>query len=73
MILLSVVLLPSSKSKNKEENWGPHQLGIVVPFRNRFEELLDFVPHMHSYLNKKKVRHKIYVIDQVDKHRYSTL
>merc|ERR1712079_798952 len=32
--------LTSTKPMPKEESWGPHQLGIVVPFRNRFEELL---------------------------------
>lgn len=52
-----------------EKDWGPHQLGLVVPYRDRFEELLEFVPHMHKYLNDKKVRHKIFIVNQVDKHR----
>lgn len=25
---------------------------------------------MHNYLNAKKVRHKIFIVNQVDKHRY---
>lgn len=54
-----------------EEDWGPHQLGLVVPYRDRFEELLEFVPHMHKYLNDKKVRHKIFIVNQVDKHRFN--
>lgn len=52
-----------------EKDWGPHQLGLVVPYRDRFEELLEFVPYMHKYLNDKKVRHKIFIVNQVDKHR----
>lgn len=52
-----------------DKNWGPHKLGLVVPYRDRFEEMLEFVPHMHSYLNAKKVRHKIFIVNQVDKHR----
>ena len=52
-----------------DDSWGPHQLGVVVPYRDRFEELLEFVPHMHNYLNAKKVRHKIFIVNQVDKHR----
>lgn len=54
-----------------DESWGPHQLGVVVPYRDRFEELLEFVPHMHSYLNAKKVKHKIFIVNQVDKHRFN--
>ena len=46
--------------------WGPHKMALIVPFRDRFDELMEFVPHMHNYLNLKKIRHKIYVINQVD-------
>ena len=55
--------------KHSEDDWGPHQLGIVVPYRDRFEELLEFAPHMHNFLNAKKVQHKIFIVNQVDKHR----
>ena len=59
----------SDAKANKKEDWGPHQLGILVPYRNRFEELKEFVPHMNQYLNQKKINHKIFVINQVDTHR----
>lgn len=49
-----------------DSSWGPHKMAIIVPFRERFEELLIFVPYMHAFLNKKKIRHKILVINQVD-------
>jgi xylosylprotein 4-beta-galactosyltransferase len=49
--------------------WGMHKLAIIVPFRDRFDELLEFVPHMQKYLTKKKVRHKIFVINQQDSFR----
>lgn len=52
-------------------SWGPHKLAVVVPFRERFEELLVFVPFMHTFLNKKKIRHKILVINQVDRYRFN--
>ena len=57
------------EARPAEDGWGPHQLGLVVPYRDRFEELLEFVPHMHNYLNAKKVRHKIIIVNQADKHR----
>nr|XP_043874077.1 beta-1,4-galactosyltransferase 7 isoform X2 [Solea senegalensis] len=52
-------------------SWGPHKLALIVPFRERFEELLVFVPFMHTFLNKKKIRHKIIVINQVDHYRFN--
>ena len=63
---------PNKKYEEDEEDpgdnktWGPNKLAILVPFRDRFEELMEFAPHLHKYLIKKKVRHKIYVINQVD-------
>ena len=59
----------NQEDRHSEDDWGPHQLGIVVPYRDRFEELLEFAPHMHNFLNAKKVRHKIFIVNQVDKHR----
>jgi len=48
-----------------------HKLAVIVPFRDRFEELLEFVPHMHSFLKNASIAHKIYVINQVDTHRFN--
>lgn len=58
-----------SLSDNDDGNnllWGPHKLAVIVPYRDRLEELLEFAPHLHEYLVKKKVRHKIIVVNQVD-------
>ena len=44
---------------------GDHLLGLVVPFRDRFEELMEFAPHIHSFLTAQNVKHKIFVINQV--------
>ena len=46
--------------------WGKHKLAVIVPFRNRFEELLEFVPYMHRFLTKQKIRHRIFVVNQAD-------
>ena len=53
-----------------DPSWGPHKLALIIPFRERFEELLVFVPFMHTFLNRKKIRHKIIVINQVDHFRW---
>ena len=66
MIAFNLIKMSSfigfSDGDSDDESWGPHQLGVVVPYRDRFEELLEFVPHMHSYLNAKKVKHKIFIV-----------
>ncbi|KAJ8317016.1 hypothetical protein KUTeg_004920 [Tegillarca granosa] len=50
--------------KNENLDWGPHKLALIIPFRDRLEELMEFAPYMHNYLNQKKIRHTIYVINQ---------
>ena len=51
------------------EDWDPHTLAVVVPFRDRYEEVFEFAPYMRSFLNRQKVRHEFWVINQVDTHR----
>ncbi|KAJ8338479.1 hypothetical protein SKAU_G00374450 [Synaphobranchus kaupii] len=52
-------------------SWGPHKMALLIPFRERFEELLVFVPYMHSFLNQKKIRHTIFIINQMDHYRFN--
>lgn len=47
-----------------------HTLAVVVPFRDRFEEMLEFVPHIHRFLTRQGVDHRIWVVNQVDSHRW---
>ncbi|KAH0629940.1 hypothetical protein JD844_012434 [Phrynosoma platyrhinos] len=54
-----------------DPSWGPHRLAVLVPFRERFEELLTFVPHMHRFLSSKKIRHHIFILNQVDHYRFN--
>ncbi|XP_019901259.1 beta-1,4-galactosyltransferase 7 isoform X2 [Esox lucius] len=58
-------------SAAEDPSWGPHKLALLIPFRERFEELLVFVPFMHSFLNRKKILHEILVINQVDHYRFN--
>ncbi|KAL1137946.1 hypothetical protein AAG570_009641 [Ranatra chinensis] len=50
---------------------GRHLLGVVVPFRDRFEELLEFAPHLHEFLRAQNIDHRIFVINQVDQYRFN--
>ena len=54
-----------------EKDWGEHQLAVLVPFRDRYEELLQFAPHIHKFLNRQRIRHQIWVINQQDEYRFN--
>ena len=55
--------------EKEEQGWDPHVLCILIPFRNRFEELMEFIPFMDKFLSHQMVKHKFYVIKQIDTHR----
>lgn len=50
---------------------GKKKLAVIVPFRDRFEELLQFVPHMNRFLGNQKIPHHIFVVNQVDRFRFN--
>ncbi|XP_073969983.1 beta-1,4-galactosyltransferase 7 [Rhodnius prolixus] len=60
-----------SKDSSKPSFTSTHLLGVVVPFRDRFEELLEFAPHIHNFLLKQNINHKIFIINQVDQYRFN--
>ncbi|XP_029816042.1 beta-1,4-galactosyltransferase 7 [Manacus vitellinus] len=64
--------LPRSPARRDEARRGARtRLALLVPFRERFEELLAFVPYMHRFLSKKKIRHHIFILNQVDHFRFN--
>jgi xylosylprotein 4-beta-galactosyltransferase len=54
-----------------DDDYKKHKLAIVVPFRDRFDELLYFVPSISKYLSKKAIDFKIYIINQADNYRFN--
>lgn len=48
-----------------------HNLAVLVPFRERFDELLVFVPYMRKFLHDQHINHHIFVINQVDSYRFN--
>ena len=53
------------KSLHRDESKEGHSMCILVPFRDRFEELTEFVPRITEFLKRQNIRHKIVVINQV--------
>ncbi|CAH2059062.1 unnamed protein product, partial [Iphiclides podalirius] len=53
------------------EKYAKKRLAVIVPFRDRFEELLEFVPHMYRFLKKQNIPFDIFVIQQKDNNRFN--
>lgn len=52
------------------ENSKP-KLALLVPFRDRFDELLQFGPHMKAFLDEQQIPHHIFILNQVDRYRFN--
>ncbi|XP_055546485.1 beta-1,4-galactosyltransferase 7 [Wyeomyia smithii] len=47
------------------------KLAILVPFRDRFDELLRFAPHISAFLNRQQISFHIFVLNQNDRFRFN--
>lgn len=47
------------------------KLAILVPFRDRFDELLRFVPHISAFLTRQQIPFHIFVLNQNDRYRFN--
>lgn len=41
-----------------------HKLSIIVPFRDRYENLKEFIPYMNEYLSSRCISFAIFIINQ---------
>ncbi|EDV20030.1 uncharacterized protein TRIADDRAFT_61457 [Trichoplax adhaerens] len=48
-----------------------HKLAVVIPFRDRFDELMVMVPHLSRYLQSSRINFEIIVVNQVDQWRFN--
>ena len=42
-----------------------YKVGIVVPYRDRIENLKLFLNHIHPFLNKQQIEYAIYIVEPV--------
>lgn len=47
------------------------KLAVLVPFRDCFEELFSFAPHMKKFLSSQEIPYHIFVVNQVDQFRFN--
>jgi xylosylprotein 4-beta-galactosyltransferase len=62
---------PSCQQTKAASDGHLHRLAVIVPLRNRMEELMHFVPHMSDFLAKQSLNFTIHVIHQVDELRFN--
>ncbi|XP_065582470.1 beta-1,4-galactosyltransferase 7-like isoform X2 [Artemia franciscana] len=48
-----------------------HKLALIIPVRDRLEELLEFIPYMKKFLGNQGVTSEILVINQGDGYRFN--
>uniref|UniRef100_W6NFL0 Metazoa galactosyltransferase domain containing protein n=2 Tax=Haemonchus contortus TaxID=6289 RepID=W6NFL0_HAECO len=48
-----------------------HKLCVIVPYRDREEELSEFAPHMSKFLREQRVDHYLMVMNQTDEFRFN--
>jgi len=41
-----------------------HKLGIIVPYRNRYPQLIQFKTHLKNYLSDKNIKYELIVVEQ---------
>uniref|UniRef100_A0AC34GVR3 Beta-1,4-N-acetylgalactosaminyltransferase n=1 Tax=Panagrolaimus sp. ES5 TaxID=591445 RepID=A0AC34GVR3_9BILA len=46
-------------------------LCVLVPYRDRFEELQQFIPHMENFLSSQNVDHRFIILNQTDSLRFN--
>ncbi len=42
-----------------------HKVAIIIPFRNRWEQLRVFLRNLHTFLTKQQLNYAIFAIEQV--------
>jgi hypothetical protein len=58
--------LKTRKKQNQPKEEKNKKLGIIVPYRNRFDQLQEFKREMKKYMSRKKIPYEIFVIEQDD-------
>lgn len=61
----------SHRDELEDHNGVKNKLAVIVPFRDRFDELLRFVPHMDNFLKRQNIDFSINIINQASGLRFN--
>lgn len=56
---------------DSKKSFSKKKLAILVPYRDCFEELLQFAAHIKNFLSAQHIPHHIFIINQVDRFRFN--
>ncbi|XP_058454278.1 beta-1,4-galactosyltransferase 7 [Malaya genurostris] len=59
------------KSFQESSTSDKPKLAVLVPFRDRFDELLKFAPHISNFLTRQQIPFHIFVLNQNDRYRFN--
>lgn len=65
LVLRSPTVCSADDDESELVDSGGHRLTVIVPFRDRFDELLRLAPHLHRFLRRQGVRYRLLVVNQV--------
>lgn len=68
--LILYYILRNINSDNVEHERTP-RLAVIVPFRDRFDELIMFVPNLSKFLQSQNLDYRIYIVNQSRKYRFN--
>ena len=69
--LISFWYLTKFEEKSNLSSQSKHRLAVIVPYRNRSNELEIFLSHMSSFLKFQSIDHIFIIVNQIDKHRFN--
>ncbi|KAI6650581.1 Beta-1,4-galactosyltransferase 7-like [Oopsacas minuta] len=53
------------------DGWQTERLAVLIPYRDRFRELVEIVPYLSDFLTLQKIPFSIWILNQVDNHRFN--
>ena len=72
LILIRTHISPQNHVKTNDEAARAPRLAILVPFRDRFDELMVFVPYLSKFLKQQNINQfKIYILNQSARYRFN--
>lgn len=61
---------PVNYTRLENGRWSPidcrprHRVAIIIPYKNRLNNLNYFLTHMHPFMQKQKLEYQIFVVEQ---------
>jgi xylosylprotein 4-beta-galactosyltransferase len=70
-LVLKLIFYVIVSSNSQDHQKHKKKLAVIVPFRNAFEELIEFAPKLSRFLVNHKIPFQIFIIHQIDGYRFN--